>query len=131
MAKQHLLAKQRILLVSTSILSRMMSMINGTRIMSRPLLRLLSSTQSVNVGLWNRYSVTTVPPPNRPHHPNPGNFSNRPREELSEIGHKGGKKGGKATGVGGFHNMDPEKQVRVLQHQLATDLVVNCMNMGK
>lgn len=108
-----------------------MSMINGTRIMSRPLLRLFSSTQSVNVGLWNRCSVTTVPPPNRPHHPNPGNFSNRPREELSEIGHKGGKKGGKATGVGGFHNMDPEKQVRVLQHQLATDLVVNCMNMGK
>ncbi|CAI7578273.1 unnamed protein product [Penicillium crustosum] len=88
----------------------MMSMINGTRIMSRPLLRLFSSTQSVNVGLWNRCSVTTVPPPNRPHHPNPGNFSNRPREELSEIGHKGGKKGGKATGVGGFHNMDPEKQ---------------------
>ncbi|KAJ5196844.1 hypothetical protein N7449_007323 [Penicillium cf. viridicatum] len=88
----------------------MMALINGTRIMSRPLLRLLPSTQSVNVGLWHRCSVATAPPPNRPHHPNPGNFSNRPREELSEIGHKGGKKGGKATGVGGFHNMDPEKQ---------------------
>ncbi|KAJ9195902.1 hypothetical protein DTO166G4_7395 [Paecilomyces variotii] len=43
-------------------------------------------------------------------HPNPGNFANRPREQLSEIGRKGGSKGGKATGVGGFHNMDPEKQ---------------------
>ncbi|CAI7675690.1 unnamed protein product [Penicillium discolor] len=87
-----------------------MALINGTRILSRPLLRLLPSTQSVNVGLWHRCSVATAPPPNPPHHPNPGNFSNRPREELSEIGHKGGKKGGKATGVGGFRNMDPEKQ---------------------
>lgn len=43
-------------------------------------------------------------------HPNPGNFANRPREEVSEIGRKGGSKGGKARGVGGFHNMDPEKQ---------------------
>jgi len=45
------------------------------------------------------------------HHPNPGNFANRPREQLSEAGRKGGKKGGKARGVGGFHDMDPEKQV--------------------
>ncbi|KAJ5518898.1 hypothetical protein N7453_001320 [Penicillium expansum] len=87
-----------------------MALISGTRIMSGSLLRLLPSAQSVNVGLWHRCSVATVPPPNRPHHPNPGNFANRPREELSELGHKGGKKGGKATGVGGFHNMDPEKQ---------------------
>lgn len=108
-----------------------MALINGTWIMSRPLLRLLPSTQSVNVGLWHRCSVATTPPPNHPHHPNPGNFSNRPHEEISEIAHKGGKKGGKATGVGGFHNMDPEKQVRVPQHQLATDLVVNCMNTSK
>ncbi|KGO65332.1 hypothetical protein PITC_016000 [Penicillium italicum] len=95
-----------------------MALITGTRIISRPLLRQLSSAQSVNVGLWHRCSVTTVPPSNRPHHPNPGNFANRSREELSKIGHKGGKKGGKATGVGGFHNMDPEKQVSMLQHQL-------------
>lgn len=27
------------------------------------------------------------------------------------MGHRGGKKGGKARGVGGFHDMDPEKQV--------------------
>lgn len=44
-------------------------------------------------------------------HPNSGNFANRPKEQLSEAGRKGGKKGGKAHGVGGFHNMDPEKQV--------------------
>lgn len=52
------------------------------------------------------------------HHPNPGNFANRPKEELSAIGHRGGKKGGKARGVGGFHEMDPEKQVRqgVIMH---------------
>ncbi|KAJ5836406.1 hypothetical protein N7447_002432 [Penicillium robsamsonii] len=88
----------------------MMALIRGTRIMSSPLLRLVPSARSVNVGLWHRCSVATAPPPNRPQHPNPGNFANRSHEELSEIGHKGGKKGGKATGVGGFHNMDPEKQ---------------------
>ncbi|BCR90922.1 KGG domain-containing protein [Aspergillus chevalieri] len=49
------------------------------------------------------------------HHPNPGNFANRPREQLSEAGRKGGRKGGKARGVGGFHNMDPEKQ-----HEIAS-----------
>lgn len=46
-----------------------------------------------------------------PHHPNPGNFANRTHEELAAIGHRGGKKGGKARGVGGFHEMDPGKQV--------------------
>lgn len=28
------------------------------------------------------------------------------------MGHRGGKKGGKARGTGGFHGMDPKKQVR-------------------
>lgn len=42
-------------------------------------------------------------------HSNPGNFANRSKEELREIGQKGGR----ATGVGGFHDMDPEKQVSV------------------
>ncbi|KAJ5958790.1 uncharacterized protein N7479_005940 [Penicillium vulpinum] len=106
-----------------------MSLIRGTRILSRPFLGLLPAAKSVNVGLWHRCSVATVPPPNRPH-PNPGNFANRPREELSEIGHKGGKKGGKATGVGGFHDMDPEKQVRVPQNQLVTGLVIDGMNQA-
>lgn len=87
-----------------------MALIRGTQIVTRPLLR-LPSTRLVNPTLWHRCSVATVPP-HQPHHPNPGNFANRSHEELSAIGHKGGKKGGKATGVGGFHDMDPEKQVR-------------------
>ncbi|KAJ5620894.1 hypothetical protein N7510_004878 [Penicillium lagena] len=61
-----------------------------------------------NIG---RRSIATTAHPQYPehhHHPNPGNFANRPRAELSEIGHHGGKKGGKARG--GFHDMDPEKQ---------------------
>ncbi|KAH8702218.1 hypothetical protein BGW36DRAFT_424501 [Talaromyces proteolyticus] len=46
-------------------------------------------------------------------HPNPGNFANRPKEEVTEIARKGGRKGGKARGVGGFHDMDPEKQRKI------------------
>ncbi|KAJ5145886.1 Conidiation-specific protein Con-10 [Penicillium bovifimosum] len=86
-----------------------MSLINVTRIMSRPLVRLFPVSRSV---LCHRCSVATAPPTavKSRSHPNPGNFANRSYEELSAIGHKGGKKGGKATGVGGFHNMDPEKQ---------------------
>ncbi|KAJ5562517.1 Conidiation-specific protein Con-10 [Penicillium sp. DV-2018c] len=87
-----------------------MSLINVTRIMSRPLVRLLPASRSVNVGLCHRCSVATAPPTAAKSrcHPNPGNFANRSHEEMSAIGHKGGKKGGKAKGVGGFHNMDPE-----------------------
>lgn len=55
----------------------------------------------------------TTPQTQRPQHPNPGNFANRPKEELKEIGRKGGQRGGRATGVGGFHDMDPDKQVSV------------------
>ena len=47
-------------------------------------------------------------------HPNPGNFANRSPEELSAIGHRGGKKGGKARGTFGFQNMDPKKQVSLI-----------------
>jgi len=55
-------------------------------------------------------NIRSMATPARPN-PNPGNFANRPRHEVQEIGRKGGKKGGRARGVGGFHNMDPEKQV--------------------
>ncbi|RMJ21220.1 conidiation-specific protein Con-10 [Aspergillus sp. HF37] len=48
-------------------------------------------------------------------HPNPGNFSNRSKREMAQIGRKGGRKGGKARGVGGFHEMDPDRQ-----HQIAS-----------
>lgn len=60
------------------------------------------------------------------HHPNPGNFANRPRSQLSKAGRKGGKKGGKAH-VGGFQSMDPEKQVCVVnQHRLVMGLKKRC-----
>ena len=38
---------------------------------------------------------------------NPGNFANRPKEEVQEIASKGGK----SSHSGGFANMDPDKQV--------------------
>jgi general stress protein YciG len=39
---------------------------------------------------------------------NPGNFANRPTEEVQEIASKGGQ----ASTAGGFASMDPDKQVR-------------------
>ena len=39
---------------------------------------------------------------------NPGNFANRPKDEVSEIA----KKGGEASHQGGFASMDPDKQVQ-------------------
>lgn len=39
---------------------------------------------------------------------NPGNFANRPKEEVQEIA----RKGGQASHSGGFASMDPDKQVR-------------------
>ncbi len=38
---------------------------------------------------------------------NPGNFANRPQEEVSSIAQKGGE----ASHNGGFASMDPDKQV--------------------
>ncbi|CAG9980470.1 unnamed protein product [Clonostachys byssicola] len=37
---------------------------------------------------------------------NPGNFANRPKEEVKEIASKGGQSSHK----GGFASMDPDKQ---------------------
>ncbi|RHZ68189.1 hypothetical protein CDV55_106720 [Aspergillus turcosus] len=79
--------------------------------MQRSLFRphLLSNRLGGSTSLWRTVATRAD------HHPNPGNFANRPKEELSEIGRKGGRKGGRAKGVGGFHNMDPEKQ-----HEIAS-----------
>ena len=41
---------------------------------------------------------------------NPGNFANRPKEEVSEIA----KKSGESSHQGGFASMDPDKQVTSL-----------------
>jgi general stress protein YciG len=41
---------------------------------------------------------------------NPGNFANRPKEEVQEIASKGGQ----ASHSGGFASMDPDKQVSYL-----------------
>ena len=38
---------------------------------------------------------------------NPGNFANRPKEEVKNIA----KKGGEASHTGGFASMDADKQV--------------------
>lgn len=73
--------------------------------MQRYLIRATLFNHSNRAAGWNlcRFATAT--------HPNPGNFANRSKQRMSEIGRKGGRKGGKAKGVGGFHEMDPEKQV--------------------
>ena len=40
---------------------------------------------------------------------NPANFANRDKEEVSEIG----RKGGQSSHSGGFAYMDPQKQVYI------------------
>jgi hypothetical protein len=40
---------------------------------------------------------------------NPGNFANRPKEEVQNIASKGGQ----ASHTGGFASMDPDKQVHI------------------
>lgn len=39
---------------------------------------------------------------------NPGNFANRPKEDVQAAAQKGGQ-----SNAGGFASMDPDKQVRV------------------
>jgi general stress protein YciG len=46
---------------------------------------------------------------------NPGNFANRPKEEVQNIA----KKGGEASHSGGFTSMDADKQVCVSQHVIS------------
>ncbi|KAL2686822.1 hypothetical protein Neosp_004364 [[Neocosmospora] mangrovei] len=44
---------------------------------------------------------------------NPGNFANRPKEEVQEIASKGGK-----ASTGGFASMDPDK---LYQREVASE----------
>lgn len=76
--------------------------------MLRSLHHWTASLRSKRAEAWSHRGIATPAPGS---HPNAGNFANRPRQELSVMGRQGGKKGGKARGVGGFHEMDPEKQV--------------------
>lgn len=62
--------------------------------MTSPLVRLCQPASILNMGL--KCGVATVPP--QANHPNPGNFANRSHDELSAMGQRGGKKGGKARG---------------------------------
>jgi general stress protein YciG len=48
--------------------------------------------------------------------PNPGNFANRPHQEVEEIARKGGQTSHGHSG--GFANMDPAKQVDQAQYTL-------------
>lgn len=41
---------------------------------------------------------------------NPGNFANRPKEEVQDIV----RKGGQLSHSGGFASMDPDKQVSII-----------------
>jgi hypothetical protein len=72
-----------------------------------------SATRALFFGTGLKKGLVTTSPLSS--NPNPGNFANRPRDEVKEIARKGGQKGGKiggrARGVGGFHDMDPGKQV--------------------
>jgi len=56
---------------------------------------------------------------------NPGNFANRPKEEVQNIA----KKGGEASHSGGFASMDPDKQVCQI-HEPSTScasIILICM----
>lgn len=44
------------------------------------------------------------------HNPNPGNFANRPHDEVEDIA----RKGGQSSHQGGFASMDEDKQVCTL-----------------
>ncbi len=45
---------------------------------------------------------------------NPGNFANRPKEDVQAAASKGGQ-----SSAGGFASMDPDKQVKNLQQHEA------------
>jgi general stress protein YciG len=52
---------------------------------------------------------------------NPGNFANRPKEEVKNIA----KKGGEASHSGGFASMDADKQVRTYQRSYHHRYTIN------
>ena len=49
---------------------------------------------------------------------NPGNFANRPKEEVQAAAQKGGQ----SSTTGGFASMDPDKQVRL---QYPSDIITS------
>lgn len=51
---------------------------------------------------------------------NPGNFANRPKEEVRNIASKGGQ----SSHSGGFASMDADKQVRPASRFVQNDLVI-------
>ena len=53
---------------------------------------------------------------------NPGNFANRPKEEVQKIA----KKGGEASHSGGFASMDADKQVCLLNPHRHTSFKIQC-----
>ena len=52
---------------------------------------------------------------------NPGNFANRPKEEVQNIASKGGQ----SNHSGGFASMDPDKQVSFPVSQIMIILTIN------
>ncbi|RAQ81399.1 conidiation-specific family protein [Aspergillus flavus] len=52
------------------------------------------------------------------HNPNPGNFANRPHDEVEDIA----RKGGQSSHQGGFASMDEDKQAYVPNFLMQRDI---------
>jgi general stress protein YciG len=58
---------------------------------------------------YYQLNYTQHPPQKMTDNTHPGNFANRPKEEVQNIASKGGQ----ASHTGGFASMDPDKQVHI------------------
>jgi general stress protein YciG len=56
---------------------------------------------------------------------NPGNFANRPKEEVQNIA----KKGGESSHSGGFASMDADKQVWLTHHFYSTHHILDALEV--